>query len=111
MLTDDNILDYEFAKVPLISQQNFQLVLVKPGKKYALYKTINTKFVKANYVSDGLTERGNNYDEYVDEEVYFVVRNDNTLRTVQLKKKIIKTIFFEEADAVNKFLQNIMMLL
>jgi len=100
-LMEDNA-TIDFEKVPLISAQNFQIVLVKAGGKYALYKSITTKFTKANYVSNGLTERGNNYDEYVDEAIYFVVAPNNILRRVELKKKSIKAVFFEDAAKVDK---------
>jgi len=101
-LMEDNA-TIDFEKVPLISAQNFQIVLVKAGGKYALYKSITTKFTKANYVSNGLTERGNNYDEYVDEAIYFVVAPNNILRRVELKKKSIKAVFFEDAAKVDKY--------
>ena len=38
----------------------------------ALYKTVYTKFYKADYVNRGLTESGYKYDRYVDEITYYV---------------------------------------
>jgi hypothetical protein len=102
-LMEDNV-TIDFEKVPLISSQNFQIVLVKAGGKYALYKSITTKFTKANYVSNGLVEHGNNYDEFIDQETYFVILPNNVLRTVDLKKKSIKNTFFEEGDKVEKYI-------
>ncbi len=101
LMEDNSSIDFE--KVPLISSQNFQIALVKAGGKYALYKSITTKFTKANYVSNGLTERGNNFDEYVDEAIYFVVAPNNIQRRVELKKKSVKTVFFEDAAKVDKY--------
>ena len=99
--TDSIILCFE--KIPQLDNAFLQ-VLVKSEKKYALFKGIHTRFVKANYVSTGLTESGHNYDEYVDESVYYVFFPSlNTYKTIDLRKKSIKQAFADEKDKVNEY--------
>jgi len=45
--------------------------LIAAGKKYKIYKLTNTRLVKNDFHTDGMTSTGNNYDEYVDENVYY----------------------------------------
>jgi len=86
--------EVRFERIEAISNKNFLQVLTSPGTiKYRLFKLITTKFEKANYVSDGLTERGHNYDEYKDEFIYFILfPGGREFRTVELKRKSIKDV-------------------
>jgi hypothetical protein len=94
-------LTYNFEKVDKISPYRFVEVLVK-NDKISLYKTINTHLVKANYNTNGLTESGNPYDEYVDEPTYFINYRGN-FRPVLLKFRSIKSDLKEDAKKVNDF--------
>jgi len=97
--------EYIFEKNPLINDKDFFVQLVKPAGKYSLYKSVKTTFVKSNYRSDGLTESGHNYDEYVDQNTYYIVSAGwDKYRTVDLKKKSIKDVLADEKDKVNTYL-------
>lgn len=86
--------------VPILSKINY-FILVATGPRYSVYKSIRTKFVKSNYVSNGLTESGNNYDEYLDTQTYFWVAGKDSAGVFELKKKSIKTVFAAEKTLVD----------
>jgi len=97
--------EIRFERIEAISNKNFLQVLSAPGgAKYKLLKLINTKFEKANYVSDGLTERGHNYDEFMDEFIYFILfPGGKEFRTVELKRKSIKEVLESEQAKVTAY--------
>lgn len=93
-----------FVKVPLISNTNFLQQLAFKINQYALYKMITTHYEKANYHSDGLTETGKDYNEYVDEPIYFVVYpGGKQFRVIEFKKKSVKDVFFQDSKKVNQY--------
>ncbi len=92
---------YDFVKEEKISPQHFVQQLQK-NDLLSLYKTINTKFVKSNYTTNGLSESGNPYDEYVDAPAYFISYKGE-FRPVTLKFKSIKTALKEEPKKVNDY--------
>jgi hypothetical protein len=97
-----------FVKIPVISD-NFYVQLLEGGENnYLLCKYTKTKLEKANYVSSGLIESGHNYDEFIDETIYFLVFPDGTtLKTITLKKNGIKENLCNEKPKVdNYFLEN-----
>ncbi len=97
---------FDFEKMPAINISHYVQVLAS-GKKYKIYKLIKTKFVKADFVNNGVTSHGNDYDEYVDDADYYVVDlQTNQPQKLALKKKSIKENFAKEADKVNKFLSD-----
>lgn len=94
---------YVFERAPLINGSDYFQLLSK-GDKYAAYKSIKAKLVKANGVSNGLTEVGNSYDEYVDHVVYYFVDVKNkTVRQFELKKKSIKEAVGLEKEKTDKY--------
>ena len=104
-ILDDQNGKYSFEKKPLINEKDFLVQLVKPGGKYSLYKSIKTKFEKANYTTNGMVESGKNYDEYIDEATYYVLPADEKqVIAVELKKKSIKGAFPNEQGKVNSYL-------
>jgi hypothetical protein len=94
-----------FDKVAAIDSSRYFIVLVPAvSRKYALYRDLRTKFVKSNYHSDGMTESGNPYDEYVDNNIYYVVLPGGIkARRLEMNKKYIKSILPEENYRVNEF--------
>jgi len=91
-LSDGNQ-EYTFERNELINPAQFFVVLAK-NEKYALYKLIKTKFIKADYHTNGLSESGNTYDEYKDEADYYIVSIvEKKFQQFSLKKKSIKTAF------------------
>jgi hypothetical protein len=98
---NDKGIDYDFIIVEKITPDKFVEVIVK-NDKVSLYKTINTHFVKANYTTNGLTETGNAYDEYVDAPAYYISYKGD-LRPVIMKFKSIKSGLKEESKKVNDF--------
>ena len=93
-----------FEKIPLIDASTFFIQLLKDNGGYSLYKLLKTKFIRANYHSTGLTETGNNYDEYVDEYAYYIVfPGGKQFSAVELKKKSIKEVLIKEDKKVKSF--------
>jgi hypothetical protein len=97
---------YTFERVPQIDNNHYVIVIAS-GNKYKIYKAVKTNFVKSNYATDGLTSSGNNYDEYVDDNSYYVYDvKTNTLQKIALKKKALKDGFTKDADRLNKFVSD-----
>jgi hypothetical protein len=97
---------YVFEDVPAIDDKHYMQVLAS-GNKYKIYKAFNTKFIKSDYTTNGITSHGNNYDEFVDDSVYYVVKlPGGQPEKLSLKKKAIKTAFAADSDKVNKFLSD-----
>ena len=93
---------FVFLNVPVLSKSNYFL-LIANGPKYSVYKSIRTKFVKANYRNTGLVETGNNYDEYVDKETYFWTKGKDSAGVLELKKKAIREVFVMEKAKLDDF--------
>jgi hypothetical protein len=97
---------FEFEKYPAIDKSHYVQVLAS-GKKYKIYKLIKTRFVKSDFVNNGVTQHGNDYDEYVDDADYYVLDvAGNQPQKLSLRKKSIKEDFAKEADKVNKYLSD-----
>lgn len=95
-----------FEKLPSVDLSHYLQVLAT-GKKYKIYKLIKTRLVKADYVNNGVTQHGNDYDEYIDDADYYVVDVQSMLpKKLSLKKKSIKEDFAKDADKVNKYLSD-----
>ena len=96
----------DFEKVPAIDNSHFSQVIAS-GKKYKIYKLIKTKFVRADYVNNGMAAHGNDYDEYLDDaDYYFFDVQASQLKKMSPRKKAIKEVFAKEADKVNKYLSD-----
>ena len=93
---------YSFEKLASIQSYRFVQVLVKDKNNYSLYKSINTRFVGANFTTNGLTETGNPYDEFVDANKYYIVHKDE-VRPVELKFTSIKKALKENSSRVKDF--------
>lgn len=91
---------FVFLNVPVLSKINY-FQLIASGPRYSVYKSVKTRFVKANYVSNGLTESGNDYDEYVDTETYFWVAGKDSAGIFELKKRSIKSVFSSEKPRID----------
>jgi hypothetical protein len=96
-----------FKKINNIEKNRFLIVLVeKQGASYSLYKFLKTKFVKANYTTNGLIQSGNKYDEYVDEYEYYIGYSDlKTFTKVELKEKAIKKALPNNEEKVKSFFE------
>jgi len=94
---------FVFEKVQTLDPKHYVQVLGE-GKKYAIYKTIATTFKKSDFINSGITTHGNDYDEYVDDYVYyFFDAQTNQMQKISLRKKALKTAFGKEGDKANKY--------
>ncbi|MFI5137793.1 MAG: hypothetical protein ACHQIM_08185 [Sphingobacteriales bacterium] len=88
-----------FVLAPQIDPVHYVQVIAD-GAKFRIYKFTQTHFVKNNYHTDGIATTGNNYDEYVDDNTYYVLNvQNNQLKELSLKRKAIKTVFGNGADS------------
>ncbi|HLX91523.1 MAG TPA: hypothetical protein VKR32_07565, partial [Puia sp.] len=95
---------YVFERVPLLDPSTYFEVLGK-GQRYAAYKAIKTKFVKANGQANGLTSVGNDYDEYVDQfDYFFIDLKTKEVRRFELKKKSIRDAVGDARDRADKYM-------
>ncbi|HEY4326513.1 MAG TPA: carboxypeptidase-like regulatory domain-containing protein [Mucilaginibacter sp.] len=106
VLFDDQGQYYTFENLPAIDPTHF-LQLLSTGSSYKIYKQFNTKFIPNNYVSNGMTSTGNNYDEFKDDPSYYAVKvPGGTPQKFVLKSKSIKTAFAADAPKVSKYLSD-----
>lgn len=94
---------YDFEKVTAVDNSHF-LQVIASGPKYKIYKSIKTKFVKADYVNNGAAPHGHDYDEYVDDADYYLVADGAQPQKFTPKKKVLKEIFAKDEDKLNKFM-------
>lgn len=95
---------YVFEQVHLLDPTNYFMLLGKGGK-YASYKAIKTKLVKANGGTNGLTSTGHDYDEYVDQFYYFLIDlQTNEIRQFEPRKKSIREVAGEDRPKVEKYI-------
>ena len=89
-----------YVKIASVKPDVFFEVLVDNASGYSLYKLVTTKFTKANFHSDGLTESGKNYDEYADDDSYYIaLPGAKEYKPVTLTKKSIKKSVGENPKA------------
>jgi hypothetical protein len=93
---------YTFALVPGIDKSHYVQVIAA-GNNYNIFKLIKTKFVAANYSTDGLASTGNNFDEYADETTYYVIGKSGNPQKITLKKKSLKEAFNDDQVKLNQY--------
>jgi hypothetical protein len=97
---------YSFERISAVNNGNYVQQIVK-GEKYSLYKSIKTTFIKSDFYTDGMVERGNRYDEYLDETAYYVLfPGGKDWQKIELKKKSIRTVLSAESAKVNKYFRD-----
>jgi hypothetical protein len=100
-LADSNT-RYVLEKIPSLKTDDLYFVVAK-GNKYSLVKEIRTKFIAADYQSNGIVSSGNMYDEFKDEYKYYIIFPNGSAHDVSLKKKSIKNALEAEKDKVEQF--------
>jgi len=101
----DGLKTYTLEKVPAIDNENLYATLVK-GHKYSLYSLTNTKFIAANFFTNGISSTGNMYDEFKDEVKYFLVTADGSKKEVPLKRKAVRKLLEAEKQKVDEFFKH-----
>ena len=93
---------HTFMIVPEININLFCEVIAL-GDSCNVFKLTTTRFVKADFRSDGIASTGNNYDEYVDDVKYYVynVKTDSYQPFLLKKKSIIAA--FDNNERVNEY--------
>jgi hypothetical protein len=99
----DDTTEYHFERLKNSTDLNFYQPVYKDEKGYSLYKLLSTKLVQADYQTNGITETGNKYDEFVDEQQYFILSSKGELMKIEFKKKSIEKILENEAAKVEAF--------
>ncbi|HLX91521.1 MAG TPA: hypothetical protein VKR32_07555 [Puia sp.] len=103
VILDSGVRKVEFESLPSIENGHLVECLAK-GSRYCLYKALKTKFVRSDYFSDGLVERGDPDNCYVDEATYYVFNKESgEMRLVVLKKKVLKEVFAREKPKLNGY--------
>jgi hypothetical protein len=94
-------------RIDLVNPQVFLRLLTKKDNGYSLYKSTKTKLVRANYTTNGIVESGNPYDEYVDEDQYYVLSaSEKGFKTFNLWPKSIKTALKGNDKKLNEYFYN-----
>jgi len=98
----DSAVRYVLEKIPSLKTDDLYIVVSK-GTKYSLLKEVTTKFIVANYQTNGIASSGNMYDEFKDEYKYFILFPDGSSHPVSLKKKSVKAVLEGEKEKVDGF--------
>ena len=86
-------------RVQAINPDDLFQVLAFSQEKYALYKIIHTQLKKANYTTNGISESGSKYDEYIDDVEYYIVFPNKEFRLLSsLKKTAVEKAFTLNPD-------------
>jgi hypothetical protein len=102
-LIDDNTV-FSFEKVSWISDNFFLMPMLKSDKGYSLYKRLFTRFLQADFSSEGYYTKGRKFDEYVDYYEYYITYPGNTLfRKLYLKEKDIRRALRDEIKLLDDF--------
>jgi hypothetical protein len=99
---------FAFEKFPAIERYRFVRILVNNDRNYSLYKSMHTRLVAADFQTNGLTETGNPYDEYVDTHKYYIVYRGE-VRPVELKFGSIKKALKDNVSKAKDYYANHMM--
>jgi hypothetical protein len=102
-ILQDDTSQYHFERLKNSTDLNFYQTLYKEEKGYSFYKLLKTKFVKADYYTNGLIESGKKYDEYVDEEQFFILSAKQELSRIDFKKKSLEKVLGRDASKLQIF--------
>jgi len=106
ILFDGSGKSYVFEDEPEIDSKHYVQVIAS-GAKYKIYKTISTKFIRADYVNNGVTQHGNNFDEFSDESDYYLVKQPGGQpQKFSLRKTGIKAAFGADGEKAGKFMSD-----
>jgi hypothetical protein len=100
----DNNANYEFEKIPWISDNFFLSPIIKSDSGYSLYKRLITRFTQADFSNEGYYTKGRRFDEYVDYYEYYIIYPGNTLfRKLYLKEKDVRRALRDETKLLDEF--------
>ncbi len=86
-----------YESAPEINGKPF-VEVVMSSPKYKIYKKMDTKLIRADFHTDGVIEKGNKYDEYVDVDRYYFVADGSKPQSISLKKSTLKKLIGGDAD-------------
>ena len=96
---------HKYTLLHLLENDPSYFLEVYKDSAFSLYKSLNTKFYKSDYVNKGLYETGYKYDRYVDENGYFIKdKNGNVSRFKDVNKSEIND-FANEHPVVKEFMK------
>lgn len=99
---DDNLQTPHFVYLP--DNKPGYFVELHKDSLFSLYKTIDTKFYKSDYVNKGLYETGYKYNRYVDESKYYIKSKDGKMFIIEgMTKKDLKKLS-DQLPAAKDFL-------
>jgi hypothetical protein len=97
---------YIFERVSLISSNEYFQVLYK-GPKYSFFKLIKSNFIPSSKTTNGYSTTGNNYDEYKDYYIYYMVDHvKDEFAVLELSKKSIRKALSSENGAVEQYFKD-----
>src|SRR5882672_3877061 len=95
---------FSFEKINWISDNFFLMPILKSDKGYSLYKRLFTRFLQADFSSEGYYTKGRKFDEYVDYYEYYITYPGNNLfRKLYLKEKDIRRALRDESKLLDDF--------
>ncbi|HEX5151620.1 MAG TPA: hypothetical protein VFW07_09220 [Parafilimonas sp.] len=93
---------YFFEHVKAIDSIHFFLSLAQSDSKYSLYKHFITTYTASDFKNLGVIQTGKEYNEYKDDNKYYVVdESNNTITQLSLKPREIKAFFASQKQEVD----------
>jgi hypothetical protein len=85
---------YIFEHVNTINKRDFFQELIRDDNKYSLYKFTLTTIKPVDYHSNGFVTEGNDYVEFLDNSIYYIVITNKEYRVLKrIDKKSIEKAF------------------
>jgi len=93
-----------FKQVFLESEKRRIFLQVIYDKQSILYKRYKKEFLKADYT--GPYNANRRYDEYIDEQEYYIKLSEGEIQQIKSRQKFIKEIFWNNSAMVEKFIKD-----
>jgi hypothetical protein len=104
-ITGDNsnnlLLFKEISLRPYKKDKSTFVKVLYDGKSKFIVKYAKT-FIKADY--KGAYSAGRKYDEYIDDQQYYIMKDDNTPAKIKLNKKSVTKVLSDKDDKIKSYL-------
>jgi hypothetical protein len=104
-ITGDNsnnlLLFKEISLRPYKKDKSTFVKVLYDGKSKFIVKYTKT-FIKADY--KGAYSAGRKYDEYIDDQQYYIMKDDNTPAKIKLNKKSVTKVLSDKDDKIKSYL-------
>jgi hypothetical protein len=95
---------YQYVSQLIDGKEKFMQLLT--AKDYSLLKETYIEFRRADYVNNGISERGNKFDQYIKKYNYYLRSNDQVKKVALKEKDFLKALPAEKSKDAASWLKN-----